>query len=169
MYGRRHLVEMYLGAQDRGFGGYYPESSAFNAALKAYYVSMLGGLERLFSLRLDARHLDTFDNRVLFRLFASTARSLLVLRTPWSGFLESSLLVTKVEEAGTEGQRVMELSRRVDVLASESRQAHLEILDALVAIMLGDRAEQTFSRADLSAIGVNDTEPSPWDYPLYEG
>lgn len=36
MYGRRHLVEAFLGAQARGLGGYYPESSVFNAALKAH-------------------------------------------------------------------------------------------------------------------------------------
>ena len=169
MYGRRHLVEAYLGAQARGFGGYYPESSAFNAALKVHYVGMLDGLGRLFGLRLDRQQMDTFDNRAYFMLFSSTAVSLLALRTPWSNFLEAGLLVKKVEQAGQDGQRVMTASSRIETLVGESRQEHLEILDALAAIMLGDRAELTFSRADLRAIGVDDAVPSPADYPLYEG
>ncbi|MEV0136744.1 hypothetical protein AB0H83_51015 [Dactylosporangium sp. NPDC050688] len=128
---------------------------------------MLGGLEQLFGLRLDRQQI-TFDNRVLFRLFFSTAASLLALRTPWSDFLEAGLLVKKVEQAGPDGQRVMTASHRIETLTDEALQAHLEMLDALAAIMLGDRAELTFSREDLQAIGVDDTAPSPADYPLYE-
>jgi hypothetical protein len=169
MYSRRHLVEAYLGAQARSFGGYLPESSAFNAALKTYHASMLDGLEQLFGLRLDQHQVDDFDNRLHFMLFSSTAASLLALRTPWSDFLEASLLVKKIERAGQDGQRVMAASSRIETLVRESRQEHLAILDALAAIMLGGRAELTFSRADLRSVGVDDTVPSPADYPLYEG
>jgi hypothetical protein len=42
------------------------------------------------------------------------------------------------------------------------------MLDALVTAMLGDRAELTFSPADLRAIGVDDAKPSAADYPLYD-
>ena len=93
---------------------------------------------------------------------------MLALRTPWSDFLEAGLLVKKVEQAGQDGQRVMTASSRIETLVRELRQEHLDILDALTAIMLGDRAELTFSGADLRAIGVDDTAPSPADYPLYE-
>ncbi|MER7282122.1 hypothetical protein ABT369_47605 [Dactylosporangium sp. NPDC000244] len=168
MYARRHLIEAYLGAQARGFGGYLPESSAFNAALKAYHAGMLDGLGQLFGLHLDSQQMDTFNNRVYFRLFVSTADSLLALRTPWSGFLEAGLLVRKVEQAGPDGQRVMTASSRIGAVVEESRQQHLEMLDALAAIMLGDRAALTFSRADLRAIGVDDTAPNPADYPIYD-
>jgi hypothetical protein len=168
MYGRRHLVEAYLGAQARGFGGYLPESSVYNAALKAYHAGMLDGLERLFGLRLDRQQIDDFNNRVYFTLFSSTAASLLALRTPWSDFLEAGLLVKKVEQAGQEGQRVMAASSRIGSLVDEARQEHLVILDALAAIMLGDRAELTFSPADLREAGVDDAVPNPADFPLYE-
>jgi hypothetical protein len=163
MYDRRDLVHAYLGAQERGFGGYYAESPTYNAALKAYHVGMLDGLERLFGLRLRPESAGA-----LFMLFASTANSLLALRTPWSGFLEAGLLVRKVDEAGPEGERVTAASERIDALTAESREAHLEMLDALVATMLGERASLTFGPADLRAIGVDDAKPRAVDYPLYE-
>ncbi len=169
MYGRKDLVRAYLGAQDRGFGDYRPESSSFNAALKLHYATMLDGLERLFRLRLDADRAGSFRNRALFMLFRSTTDALLALRTPWSGFLEAGLVVKTVQEAGPDGERIMAASERIDALTAESRDAQLEILDALVAIMLDDRADLTFDRADLRAVGVDDTPPDPADYPLYEG
>ncbi|GAA1398027.1 hypothetical protein ACFQZ4_09115 [Catellatospora coxensis] len=168
MYDRGDLVRVYLGAQGEGFGGYYADSATFNAALKAHYEAMLGGLEQLFGLRLSMNGVASFDNRVLFMLFTSTTRSLLALRTPWSGFLESSLLVKKIEEAGANGQRVMAATERIVRLTDESHQVHLDMLDALVAAMLGDRAEATFSADDLRALGVDVTGPDPNDYPLYE-
>jgi hypothetical protein len=164
---RRDLVRIYLGAQDRGFGGYYPELSTFNAALKAHFTAMLDGLQQLFGLRLHPDGVGTVNNRVLFMLFAATADSFLALRTPWSGFLEAGLLVRKIDEAGPDGQRVMAASQRIDALTAESRAIHLEMLDALVTAMLGDRAELTFSSADLQAIGVDDAKPRA-DYPLYD-
>jgi hypothetical protein len=169
MYGRRHLVEAYLGAQARSFGGYLPESSAYNAALKTYHTGMLDGLERLFGLRLDQQQMDDVDKRVYFMLFSSTAASLLALRTPWSDFAEAGLLVKKVEQAGQDGQRVMAASGRIGTLVEQARQEHLAILDALAAIMLGDGAELTFSSADLRKAGVDDAAPSPSDFALYEG
>ncbi|MER5332384.1 hypothetical protein [Micromonospora sp. NPDC002717] len=169
MYDRRDLVRVYLAAQGNRFGGYYAESSAYNAALKAHYAAMLDGLQQLFGLRLHRDGVDTFTHRVLFMLFSSTAASFFALRTPWSDFLEAGLLIRKVEEAGAEGERIMAASQRIDALTAESRETHLEMLDALVAVMLGDRAELTFDTADLRAVGVDDTKPSTRDYPLYEG
>ena len=168
MYGRSDLVRVYLGARDRGFGGYYPDSSTFNAALQAHYTAMLDGLQQLFGLRLHPDGVGTFNNRALFMLFSATADSFLALRTPWSGFLEAGLLVRKVDEAGPDGQRVMAASQRIDALTAESRQIHLEMLDALVRAMLGDRAELTFKSADLQAIGIDDAKPNPANYPLYD-
>lgn len=168
LYDRHDLVRVYLGAQGRGFGGYYPESSAFNAALKAHYAAMLHGLQHLFGLRLHADGVGS-GNPALFMLFSATAHSLLALRTPWSGFLEAGLLVRKIDEAGPEGVRITAASDRIDALTAESREVHLEMLDALAAAMLGERAGLTFDPADLRAIGVDDTKPNPADYPLYDG
>ena len=168
MYSRSDLVRVYLGAQDRGFGGYYPDSSTFNAALKAHYTAVLDGLQQLFGLRLHPDGVGTFNNRVLFMLFAATVDSFLALRTPWSRFMEAGLLLRKIEEAGSDGERVMAAGERIDALTAESRETHLEMLDALISTMLGDRAELTFSSADLEALGIDDAKPNPANYPLYE-
>ncbi|MEU7822792.1 hypothetical protein [Catellatospora sp. NPDC049133] len=168
MYDRGDLVRAYLGAQGEGFGGYFPDSATFNAALRAHHEAMLDGLGQLFGVRLDMDGVGSFDNRVLFMLFSSTARSFLAIRTPWSGFLESSLLVKKIEDAGVNGQHVMAASERIEQLAAQSRQTHLDMLDALAAALLGDRSDATFSADDLRALGVEVVGPNPNDYPLYE-
>lgn len=58
---------------------------------------------------------------------------------------------------------------RINAVTDEARAAHLDKLDALVTIMLGDRASLTFDAVDLRAIGIDDTPPNPTDYPLCEG
>ncbi|GAA2485844.1 hypothetical protein [Winogradskya humida] len=122
MYSRRDLVQAYLGAQNWGYGGYYTESPTFNAALEEYYVQLLDGLQKLFGLQFD---MVGSPNPALMMLFRSTAESLLALRTPWSGFLESGLLVRKLEEAGEHGVRVTEAGEKIDALIAEAREAHL--------------------------------------------
>jgi hypothetical protein len=168
VYGRRDLVHAYLGAQRRGFGGYYAESSTFNDALEAYYVSLLDGLQQLFDLRLDQSGGAPVQNLALLMLLRSAADSLLTLRTPWSGFLEAGLIYRKLDAAGEHGERVTRASARIDALVVETRDTHLEMLDALLAAMLGDRAGLTFTEADVRAAGVDTTKPSPADYPLFD-
>lgn len=167
MYSRRDLVRAYLGAQARGFGGYYAESPTFNTALEAHYRSLLDGLEQLFDLRLQV---GAVQKPALFILFRSTADSMLTLRTPWSGFLEAGLIHRHLEESGEPGALVTQASDRITALIAEAREAHLVMLDALVSAMLGDRADLTFSDADARAAGIEITDkPSPQDYPLFEG
>jgi hypothetical protein len=79
------------------------------------------------------------------------------------------LLVREVDEAGPQGVRIMAASDRIEALIAESRTTHLEMLDALAAAMLGERAGLTFDPADLRAIGIDDAKPNPADYPLYDG
>jgi hypothetical protein len=100
---------------------------------------VLNGLEQLFGLRLHPDGISTFNNRVLFMLFAATVDSFLALRTPWSRFMEAGLLLRKIEEAGSDGERVMAAGEWIDALTAESRETHLEMLDALISAMLGDR------------------------------
>ena len=53
---------------------------------------------------------------------------------------------------------------------SSSRRAvpaHAEVMDTLIAVLLGDRADATFTSADPAAIGVDDTAgPNSADYDL---
>ncbi|WP_433795474.1 hypothetical protein [Actinoplanes sp. CA-252034] len=126
---------------------------------------MLGGLQRLFGLVLSR---DGVPERVLFVLFESTVRSLLAQTTPWSGFLEAGLLVKRLEATGGPGARVMAASDRIWSRKDESREDHLLILDELLAVFLGDRADHVFTAADLVAVGVDPTPPTTEQYPLYE-
>jgi hypothetical protein len=169
MYSRRDLVRAYLGAQQRGFGGYYAESPTFNDALAAHYLSLLDGLQRLFGLSLERDSIGAGGNPALLMLFGAIADSLLSLRTPWSRFLEAGLIHRKVEEAGQDGARISVASERINVAVAEAHEAHLEMLNALVAVLLGDRADRTFSEADIHAAGTDiSVEPSPTDYPLFD-
>ncbi|WP_430781713.1 hypothetical protein [Actinoplanes sp. G11-F43] len=168
MFDRRDLVRAYLGAQQRGFGGYYPESPTFNAALHAHYVSLLAGLQQLFEVRLDGGA-GANAKPVLFMLFRSTADSLLALRTPYSSFLESSLIDRKLRDEGERGARVDRAFNRIRVAVAEAREGHLEMLDALMAAMLGDRADLTVTDEDVRAAGVDiRPEPDPANFELYD-
>lgn len=165
-YGRRALIEAYLSARgDDTFGGYEAESPAYNAALRAHHERMLDGLERLFGIRLTAEGVGDFRKRVLFILFRTTADSLLALRTPWSGFLEAGLLLQRLEAAGEPGARVLASSDRIWSRTTESREDHLLILDELLGVLLGDRAELTFGVADLRDAGVDPVPPASDDHP----
>jgi hypothetical protein len=80
------------------------------------------------------------------------------------------LIHQKLEEAGEHGARVNAASERINASMAESREAHLEMLDAIVVALLGDRADLTFSEADVHASGIEIADrPSPPDYPLFDG
>ena len=169
MFSRQDLVHAYLAAQQRGYGGYYAESTAYNEALKAHHEAMLEALQRLFDVRLRDNDIHRSDNPALRILFRATADSLFAIRTPWSDFLEAGLIHQKLEAAGADGERARQASDSISELAAEARKAHLDMLDALAAILLQERAELTFTEADLQAAGVSASEPDPADYPMYEG
>jgi len=171
-YDRAALVRCHLHvhADPRsGFGDYDREGDAFNAALLEYQQGLLSALEQLFGATLDLRRAAGFDQRVLLMLFSSTMRSYLGARTPWSGFQEAGLLITRLEATGAVGQRVNEASRTIEEAHKASQSAHLDILDALATHVLGAQADTTFDSADLLAIGFNDsTYPRASDYPYDE-
>jgi hypothetical protein len=164
---RKSLITAYLAVRsgpDGTYGGYLPEADAYNVALHQHHKQVLDGLERLFGLRLDLSGL-TFDHKILFMLFSSTATSYLALRTPWSGYLEAGLLHRKLQATGATGDRVTVASERIHALTEELRREHLTILDALTKEFLDERASAEFTSADLLAIGVDDSPPDPSDFP----
>jgi hypothetical protein len=169
MYRRADLVHAYLGAQQRGYGGYYAESPTFNAALAAHHRSRLDGLQRLFGLRLGGDGQAEVRQAALGMLFRSAAESFLTLRTPFSGFLEAGLIHRVLEEAGEPGAQVYRTNDRIGAAVVEAREAHLDMLDALVAAMLGDRADLTFTDADARVAGIEFLpEPTTAEYPLFD-
>jgi hypothetical protein len=168
VYGRSALAHAYLAAAGKHFGGYYSGSTAFNADLLAHHRAMLAGLERLFGQRLTHAAMPDFTTRVLFGLFASTADSLHRQATPFDGYLETGVLYNKLEEAGPAGARVTAATERISTRFRENRDDHLVILDALLIVILGDRADRTFTEAELRSLGVDPVPPASTDYEIFE-
>ena len=159
-YDRRALVIAYVHAEAReydGVGGYLPEEDQYNEALRTYHRQVLEGLERLFGIRLGERAPFGVQQASFMSLFWSTVRSYLAVQTPWSGYLEEGLLVLHLRAAGGDlFARVDQQSRRIEGLRKEMREAHLDLLDALVRHLLGERADLTFTSEDLRNVGVDD-------------
>jgi hypothetical protein len=168
-YDRAELIETYLATRSVSgrFGAYEVERDEYNEALREYYQGLLAALERMFGITLDRQREESFDARVVLTIFVNTANSLLAARTPWSGYLEAGLLVNRLKEAGAAGQKVLAQSAVIEELQGKSRAAHLEALDAIAEILLGDSADLAFDSAEvLSVVGFDDnTRPNQADYP----
>ncbi|MYS23640.1 hypothetical protein GA0115240_154731 [Streptomyces sp. DvalAA-14] len=169
LYDRAALVRCrlhVLAGPTSGFGDYEQENDAFNNALYAYNQGLETALEQRFGTSLDISRAADFAVRPLLMLLRSTARSYLSVRTPWSDYLEAGLLVKRLEQAGPVGERVFAASHRIEEAVTISREAHMEILDALAQHVLGDQAEAVFTSGDLLADGFDDTRrPEASDYP----
>ncbi|WP_405496755.1 hypothetical protein [Nocardia sp. NBC_00511] len=170
-YGLRAVAETYLLAQaseDDFFGGYFYGRSALNAALRVHRQQLSAGLQQLFGISLAEPTTVPILHRLVLMHIDKTVRSCLALRTPWSGYLEAGLLIRTFREAGDAGQRVLESSELIAGLAKQSYEAHLDGLEALFELLAGEHTDRLFTRADLLAIGVDDTPPSILDYPWDE-
>ncbi|MEV8438475.1 hypothetical protein AB0425_13945 [Actinosynnema sp. NPDC051121] len=164
-YDRRAFAQAFLDAHpDARHGLYY--SQAYDTALREHRQRVLDGLQRLFGLSLSFDGVTRY--RGLLVLFRSTARSYLAITGPGDGFLEAGLIFWQLAEAGVE-EPVHEGLARITALNDQSREAHLAVLETLLAVLLGDRADATFTSADLAAVGVDDTAgPDTADYDLWE-
>lgn len=164
-YDRRAFAQAFLDAHpDARHGLYYNE--AYNTALREHRQRVLDGLQRLFGLTLSIG--GATRHRGLLALFRSTARSYLAITGPGDGFMEAGLIFRQLAEAGVE-ESVHEGLARITALNTQSRDAHLAVLETLIAVLLGDRADATFTSADLAALGVDDTAgPDSADYDLWE-
>lgn len=165
-YDRRALVEAYLDADPKSRRGFY-ESTAYNAALREHQLKVLGGLQELFGVVLDFGALP-HDRAALFMLFRATAASMLAITSPGRGTGEAGLIYRQLADAGVDEQVQAGLARIIEA-NEQSAAAHLDVMDTLIGVLLGDRADATFTSADLAAIGVDDTAgPNSADYDLWE-
>jgi hypothetical protein len=99
------------------------------------HQQVLMGLQELFDLTLD----DTQLPAVHWGLFTSTVRSYFAITHPG--------------EAGPDEATRSALAQIAD-LNNQSREAHLDVLEAVLAGFVGDKV---FTSADLRAIGIDDT------------
>jgi hypothetical protein len=165
-YDRRAFVEAYLDAHPKSQRGHYA-SNAHSAALREHQLRVLGGLQELFGVVLEAGSFPQ-EHVGLFVLFRGTASSLLAITSPGEGAAEAGLLYRQLAAAGVDEQVQAGLGRIIEC-NEQSRAAHLDVMETLLAVLLGDRADATFTSADLAAVGVDDTAgPNPADYDLWE-
>ncbi|MBB5807392.1 hypothetical protein F4560_007160 [Saccharothrix ecbatanensis] len=164
-YDRRAFAKAFLDAHPDAKDGYY-YSQPYNTALREHRQRVLDGLQNLFGVTLDFDGVP--DHKPLFMLFRSTANSYLKITAPGDGFGEAGLIYRQLAEAGVE-QRVDGALGEIRACNDRSREAHLDVLETLIAAFLGDRAGTTVTSADLAAIGVDDTAaPNSSGYDLWE-
>ena len=163
-YDRRAFAVAYIEAQKNYTGGLSELSMPYNEALREHRRQLLGGLERLFGVTLSGRRPTGEGNGMVCWLLDMVARSHINVRTPTSDMLEGGLLIKKLEETGRSEPVFAGLDHIAD-LADQSRQAHLDLLDLLLDILLDDRRDAVFTADDLRALGVDPTPPQEADFP----
>lgn len=144
---------------DHPFADYVTAAGEFNELLREHYRTVLGGLERLFGLRLDAEAFPAEgEARVLFSMFEDTAASYLAIRHPWHGYREALFQHVR-RRPGELGEAAETHSARITELAADLGRAHLDLADAFLRELLGPNADATFTSADLHALGIDDRAP----------
>lgn len=128
---------------------------------------MLGGLQELFGFRVERESVPTAQ-RALFVLFGSLVRSHLKIAGPGDGYGEAGLVFKQLAETRVQ-QHVLTGLERITACNDRSRDAHLDVVESLVEVFLGERAGARFTSADLAAIGVDDVAgPNSSDHDLGE-
>ena len=153
-YDYKVLIEAYLRTQGAGFD--HPD-------FIGYYARLVKVLESALDVELK-RDRFSFNQKVLWALFNGTVNSLCRIGTPWSGFLEEGLIVTKLEAAGERGEKILQASDRIGAATRESKENHYEMLYGLFELIYGER-EKVISSAELLTVGFDDSlEPDIIDY-----
>jgi hypothetical protein len=156
-YDYRVLIEAYIYTQRKDF---------VHSDFTNYYASLLKALQTRFGIRLSRDGLS-FDQRVLWSLFANTVGSLLKITSPWSGYLEAGLLHKKLEESGEPGTVVYRASKVIGEANTASDAAHREILYALFHAIFG-QCQLVVTSEELREVGFDDSkEPDISNYHDY--
>ncbi len=104
------------------------------------------------------------ESRALWMLFTATVDSLLKLGGPRAGFLDDSLINGTIARQGAATELLLEIEAKLHQLLDQTREAHLELLDALFVI-LWRRIDHPLTSADLATRGFDDeAEPRLHDY-----
>jgi hypothetical protein len=153
-YDVRSLIEAYLYTQRTDF---------VHDDFKAYYTTLFQVLQKLFDVQFSLNTVPS-GRQVLWLLFESTARSLLRITSPWDDYLETGLLITRLDETGEPGVAVHHASRIIQEANSASRAAHLGMLHALFEAVFGISGRVVTSE-HLAQAGFDDSkEPDITDY-----
>lgn len=153
-YDMNVLIQAYIYTQQKDF---------VHHDFNKYYRSLHEELEQIFGVDMSGRTLS-FDQRCLMGLFDSTVRSLHQIRSPWSGYLEASLLHAQLKKHEDINVKVKEASNTIVNANSISSRAHRDMLHALFCAVFGE-LQQVVTSDDLRARGFDDsTEPDISNY-----
>lgn len=165
-YDRRAFAQAFLDAHPDAKHGYH-YNEQFNTALREHRQRVLDGLQELFGLRLELDGVPG-GQAALFMLFRTTASSYVKITRPGEGVGEAGLMYRQLAETRAQ-QHVLGGLERIAACNDRSRDAHLDVMETLIEVFLGERAGATVTSADLAAIGVDDTAgPNSSDYDLWE-
>ena len=154
-YDYRSLIEAYT---------YTRRTDFVHADFTDYYAGLLDALQAQFGIRLAGDGLPT-QGRVFLMLFDSTARSLLRITSPWSSYLDATLLHVKLEQSGELGRLVDRASAAIHRANDASEVAHREMLEALFLAVFPDCRGRVVTSDELRAAGFDDSrEPDIADY-----
>lgn len=138
-------------------------SRGWHSDFVSYYQGLLQALEQRFGIVLTTLP-DSFNQRLFWMQLNSARRSYLAASTPLSGMLESSLLISRLEQQGERGQGVLKLYGEMYDSCKKLKQQHIETMDLLLQCAYGD-LDQVFTSQDLLDVGFDDsTHPNPEDY-----
>ncbi|MCB9855906.1 MAG: hypothetical protein H6818_09495 [Phycisphaerales bacterium] len=135
--------------------------------IEEYYRELLRHLEAMFELRVvpPFESAQEIGSRYVFvMLMRSVVRSYHQATTPTAGMLESGLLHSRIEDAGEDGQRVIELLKKIMQGYLDTKAAHVELVQTLFKMIHGEPTKVVTSH-ELRSQGFDDSKPPrPSDY-----
>ncbi len=153
-YDARSLIDAYIYTQRADF---------VHEDFNTYYRGLFSVLEKLFGVQLAANAVPS-EQRALWQLFESTVRSVLRITSPWDGYLEAGLLMTRLDESGEPGIEVHRASSIIQEANRASQAAHRDMLHALFQAVFG-QSQRVITSQQLAEAGFDDSkEPNITDY-----
>jgi hypothetical protein len=134
---------------------------------EVFYRSLLGHLESLFGIRVVPETDDddmTIEKQAIAMLMRSTIKSYHEGTSPMAGYLESGLLVSKLQETGEDGLNALALVQEIGELYGESKRLHLTLIQKLFVMIHGE-PNRVVTSEELQAAGFDDSRaPKVSDY-----
>ena len=151
-YGYRELIQTYIQTQ---------RNNHIHPDFKNHYSGLLTQLEQLFEVDFAS---PPSSGLALWILFQATIASYLSLRTPWSGFLEVGLIVKKIRDLGSQGEKILPQITQIEEVTQTSQELHLHLLSDLFECIYGKR-DLVVTSQDLAARSFDTSkEPQAADY-----
>lgn len=164
-YDYKRLIDIYLETLVDDmylYSSYQSDADEYNDALRAYYRELLAALEKLFEINFSNLSTSHTPFAILFR---KTVASYCKISSPWSDFLDATLIIRRLEQQGDAGEQVLHTSDRITKLNEHNGRHHREMLYQLFLCLYGDN-KKVVTSTDLRNAGFDDTRKP--DYSQYD-